>query len=292
MALAAILSLLAACGPTPTPLVVREKAVVEATATPAISPKRLREAEKENERALAYHRERRLKEASQVYMEVLALDPPRQPSPEELELARRFAPRIYITPSEPFPLEDFVVIVHPDRPFIAYHLFWDDDIDYPEDNDPTDHEVVWVEYDPVTLEVVNVFTYYHKRILTTQEAVEDAHAHAQRPRIEVQWGKHGSLPVGWEGIKAGVEPIEEDMRRTYERLHEEGHRLLDHPLAKDWPRKFTGSWKDFVDFSRHIDPVELIAAKGMVMVSRWSNAVIDQYFLPYNFYPKREWPFE
>ncbi len=285
VALLAFLSLLASCNPKPTPHRTPE---MQVTVMPTLSPEKLREAEKANERALAYHRERRLKEASQAYMEVLYLDPPREPTARGLELVKRFAPRLYTTPNEPFPLEDFAAIIHPEKPLIAYHMFWDDDIDYPDDNDPTDHEVVWVRYDPTSLEVTEVFAYYHGRILSAQEAVEDAQAHAQRPRINVQWGKHGSLPVGWERLDG--EDILHNMKRTYERLHREGHRLLDHPLAKNWPRRFEGSWEDFIDFSRPVDPLALIEAKGMVMVSRWNNAVIDQYFLPYNFYPKREWP--
>ena len=30
--------------------------------------------------------------------------------------------------------------MHPQRRLIAYHFFWEDDIDFPEDNDPCDHE--------------------------------------------------------------------------------------------------------------------------------------------------------
>ena len=280
-----------ACAPAPRAF--EDTPTSEATATPTMVGARraaplLREAERKNETALRFHRRRCLKDASQAYEEVLRLDPPRPPSPAELKLAKRFAPRLYVTPNEPFILEDFAVIIHPDKPFIAYHMFWDDDIDYPADNDPTDHEVVWVKYDPASLKVTGVCAYYHGRILSTEEAVEDARAHAQRPRIEVQWGKHGSLPVGWEEINGGS--ILRDMKRTYERLHEEGHRLPDHPLARGWPRKFEGSWEDFTNFSKLVDPLKLIEAKGMVAVSRWNNAVIDQYFLPYNFYPKQEWP--
>ena len=47
-------------------------------------------------------------------------------------------------------IRDLVAIHHPVQPWIAYHLFWGDDIDFPEDNDPADHEIVWVAYDPAT----------------------------------------------------------------------------------------------------------------------------------------------
>jgi len=246
--------------------------------------------EEYDRRARWYHDERRLKEASADYAEVLRLDPPREPTEEELALIRRFTPCLYVTPSEPFPLVDFAAIMHPDKPIISYHMFWDDDIDFPSDNDPCDHEEVWVEYDPKTRDVQEVYTYYHGRILHTREAVEDARQHGGRPRINVQWGKHGSLPVGWEKMLGTA--IYQDMRRTYRRLHTEGHRELNHPLARNWPRTFEGSWEDFIDFSKSVEPLELLDAKGMVMVSRWTNAVIDQYFLRYNFRGKKEWPWE
>lgn len=249
----------------------------------------LHELQQKNDQAIAFHRERCLADASRLYAQILEADPPREPSPREWDVARRFAPRLYIVPSEPFELEDFAVVIHPQKSIVAYHLFWDDDIDYPEDNDPTDHEVIWVEYDPVTLEVTAVYAYYHGQILAPGEAVGEAEANGGRPRINVQWGKHGSLPVGWDKGFRGL-GIRYDMKRTYRRLHNQGHRLPDHPLARDWPRKFEGTWEDFVDFSVQVEPLELLEARGMILVSRWCNAVIDQYFLPYNFYPKPDWP--
>ncbi len=91
-----------------------------------------------------YHENRRLNEASREYARALALDPGRELTADEWTLARRFAPRLYTTPTEFFGLRDAAVVVHPDRRLIAYHLFWDDDIDFLEDTDPCDHEVIWV----------------------------------------------------------------------------------------------------------------------------------------------------
>jgi len=45
---------------------------------------------------------------------------------------------------------------------------------------------------------------------------------------------------------------------------------------------------------RNLKPIDirkLIRKKGYAIKSRFPNAVIDQHFLPYNFYPKREWPY-
>ena len=88
--MAALALALFAC--TPTPRAAEGTPTAEATATSTLSPEKLREAERKNEAALRFHRRRCLKDASQAYQEVLRLDPPRPPSPEELELAQRFAP--------------------------------------------------------------------------------------------------------------------------------------------------------------------------------------------------------
>jgi len=241
-----------------------------------------------NRQAVKLHRERRLKEASALYVQVLELDPPREPTEDEQTLALRYAPRLFVTSKEFFSLKDFAAILHPTEPLIAYHMFWEDDIDYPDDNDPCDHEVMWVRYDAASGQVTGVYAYFHGDILSSQGAVADANAHGGRPWIGVQWGKHGSLVVDWEKVR--VRSIWLDMKETYRRLHTKGHRQLEHPLAKGWPRTFEGSWDDFVDFSRPVEPREWLESKGMIMVSRWPNAVIDQHFLRYNFYPKQEWP--
>jgi len=241
-----------------------------------------------NERAVALHRERRLGEASALYAQVLEREPPREPTQEERALVLRHAPRLFVTPGEFFPLRDFAAVLHAGQPLIAYHMFWEDDIDYPDDNDPCDHEVVWVTYDTTSGEVTGVYAYYHGEVLSSEAAVADANTHGGRPWVGVQWGKHGSLIVGWEKMRG--ESIWFDMRETYHRLHEEGHDQPDHPLARGWPRRFEGSWDDFVDFSQPVEPREWLESQSMIVISRWPNAVIDQCFLRYNFYPKPEWP--
>ena len=49
-------------------------------------------------------------------------------------------------------------------------------------------------------------------------------------------------------------------------------------------------WEDFVDFSKSVDVRSILKRKNMVLVSAWNNAVLDRYFLRYNFRPKAEWP--
>jgi len=259
-----------------------------------------------HQRGVEFHIKRCLDEASQEYAAALKLDPPLEATPEQMDLARRFLPRLFTTPSEPFRLQDFAVILHPSRRLVAYHLFWEDDIDFPEDNDPCDHEVLWVEYSEDHKTITGISAYFHGRILRGgSEAIQEAKAHAGRPRINVQWGKHGSLLLGWE--KLPIVAVEDDAekkfyplgrqitlldynRGTYEKLSKEGRRLLEHPLGRGWPKKFVGSWQDFTNFSVLVDPGALLTSKQMIRVSRWNSATINQHFLRYNFRPKTEWP--
>lgn len=259
-------------------------------------------AQTHSQAGFAYHLRRCLDDASREYAQALSLEPPRELTSEEWALVKRFAPRIYVTQSEFFPLKDFAVILHPQKRLIAYHLFWEDDIDFPEDNDPCDHEVMWVEYAEDRVTIKRVWTYFHNRILDSgQTAVEDAKQHGMRPRINVQWGKHGSMPAGWENLKisrdpgaTSTEPISlkqynEDLFRL---MTTEGRRLANHPLGVrgNWPKKFSGNWAAFTNFPKLVEPLVLMKKNRMALASNWNNATINQYFLHYNFRPKTEWP--
>jgi hypothetical protein len=122
-------------------------------------------------------------------------------------LAQRLAPLLYLQADEVFQLSRAVAVVHPTRPIIAYHLLWRDDAHgaWIPFTKPTDQEVVWVGFDS-TGAATELWTYWHGTLLHTD----------WRNRgpvlIDVQWGKHGSLP-----------------RRT---------RLADLP----WTRKMTFYW--------------------------------------------------
>ncbi len=265
-------------------------------------------AEAHHEQGVRYHERRCLDDASREYAQALKLDPPRELTAEEWKLARRFAPRIYTTPTEFFPLKDFAVIIHPTARLIAYHFFWEDDIDFPEDNDPCDHELIWVQYSEDKSSIEKIWTYFHGHILEGGEAaLRDARSHAMRPHVNVQWGKHGSLLVGWEEMKITVSQDDAGKKNpspdqqitlrsynesTFRRLSSEGRRLADHPLGVrlGWPRKFPGAWADFINFSRLVEPLGLLNKTKMARVSRWNSATINQHFLPYNFRPKTEWP--
>jgi len=203
---------------------------------------------------------------------------------------------LFVNPKEFFKLKDLVAVIHPKQPIIAYNLFWEDDIDYPGDNDPSDHEVVWIEFNQKNGKVTGVYTYFHMAILSTEETVKDANLHHQRARINVQWGEHGSLPLTWEKLhpeaifeKIGKRIKIKDMPQRYRELSKSIKNPL-HPLAKDWPKKFTGSYKDFINFSKNIELRRILKKKKMVIISQWPNAVINQYFLNYNYFPKKQWP--
>jgi hypothetical protein len=265
-------------------------------------------AEAHHQLGVEHHLVRNLDEASREYARVLELEPGRALSAGEVSLVRRFAPRLYTTPREFFPLKDFAVVVHPERRLIAYHFFWEDDIDFPEDNDPCDHELIWVEYSADRQGIQGIWTYFHGRILTGGEvALSDARQHQMRPRVNVQWGKHGLMPAGWESLP--IVPDDGDIERKYlkpgsettlasyneaafRKLKEEGRRLPDNAIARrlKWPDRFDGTLRDFVDFSRSIDPLEAFDRTRMAKVSRWNSATINREFLTYNFRPKTEWP--
>jgi hypothetical protein len=271
-------------------------------------PSQSNSAQDHHHRGVEYHLRRCLDEASREYTRALELDPPREPTADEWKLARKFAPRIFTTPTEFFPLKDFAVIMHPTERQIAYHFFWEDDIDFPEDNDPCDHEVMWVQYSADKSSIETIRTYFHGRILVAgQAALSDARAHGMRPRVNVQWGKHGSMPSGWEELTISADegdiekkyvPLNQSLtlkkynEGTYKKLAEEGRRLKDNPISLrlGWPQKFRGTWEDFVNFSRIVEPLRILDKTRMARVTRWNSATINRYFLTYNFRPKTEWP--
>ena len=262
-----------------------------------------------HEKGVDFHLRHSLDEASAEYAKALALDPPREPTAEQRKLAEMLAPRVFVAASEPFALRDFAAIIHPDAPVIAYHFFWQDDIDFPDDNEPCDHELVWVRYTK-DRRLARIQTYFHGRVIDGgQPALDDAAANEQRPAVFVQWGKHGSMPAGWQrqeierdegDAEAAYLPsdgpitLERFNRGAFDKLSKEGARQAAHPLARrgNWPARFTGSWTDFSTFSRSVDALSLLKSRRLVLVSRWNSGTINQRFLRYTFKPKLEWPDE
>jgi hypothetical protein len=106
------------------------------------------------------------------------------------QLARTLAPVLYLHRSEPFPLSRAVAVVHPDRRVIAYHLLWQDDAygAWIPGTKPTDEEIVWVGYD-ASGSPTDMWTYWHGSLLHAPWS-------GRQVEVDVQWGKHGSLPRG------------------------------------------------------------------------------------------------
>jgi hypothetical protein len=128
--------------------------------------------------------------------------PPRPPQPEILRtaiattdpgshLARSLAPVLFVQRDEFFPLERVVAVLHPTRRIIAYHLLWRDDVhgSWIPFTVPTDQEIVWVGYDS-TGGPTDLWTFWHGTILHTPWSQRGT------VTINVQWGKHGSMPRG------------------------------------------------------------------------------------------------
>ena len=106
-------------------------------------------------------------------------------------LVRALAPVLYLQRDEWFQLSRVVAVAHPKHQIIGYYLLWRDDVHgaWIPFTKATDEEIVWVGYDS-TGAPIDVWTYWHGAIL-----------HADwRNRgtvlIDVQWGKHGSIPRG------------------------------------------------------------------------------------------------
>jgi hypothetical protein len=98
---------------------------------------------------------------------------------------------LFLQRDEWFPLERVVAVVHPTRRVIAYHMLWRDDAhgSWIPFTVPTDQEIVWIGYDR-TAAPTDVWTFWHGTIVHTPWRDRGPST------INVQWGKHGSLPRG------------------------------------------------------------------------------------------------
>jgi hypothetical protein len=157
-------------------------------------------------------------------------------------LARALAPLLYLQRDEWFPLDRAVAVLHPTRPIIAYHLLWRDDVhgSWIPFTVPTDQEIVWVGYDRSGAPT-DLWTFWHGTILHT-----DWHDRGT-PAIDVQWGKHGSLPRGI---------IESDLPRLRTLNAFYAYQYLFLPdillgkLTRPGPSGFFHSYARYRDFSR------------------------------------------
>ena len=166
--------------------------------------------------------------------------PPGVADSVDQRLAQKLAPVLYVQRDEPFPLLRVVAVLHRDRPIIAYHLLWSHDVNgqWMPWTKPSDEEEIWVGYDEETGLPTKLWTYWHGTILST-----DWRGKGQ-PAIDVQWGKHGSLPH---------RVIESDLPRT-KSLN--AFYLGEYFLLPDiWLSKIAhgGPWGFFHSYARYRD---------------------------------------
>ena len=198
------------------------------------------------------------------------------PSDSGALLAHSLAPVLYLQRDETFPLTRAVAVLHPTRRVIAYHLMWRDDVNgsWIPFTVPTDQEIVWVGYDS-TLVPTDVWTYWHGPILHTKWPKSQV-------AIDVQWGKHGSLP-------RGVRQSDLPKPRTLNFFYASTIFLLPDILLGDLTRKgplgFFHSYRRYRDFSR-----PLLLAERLDAVVRTANPdkVLRAVFGRYSHKPA--WP--
>ncbi len=194
------------------------------------------------------------------------------------DLARSLAPVLYLQRDETFPLERVVAVLHPSRPIIAYHLLWRDDAhgSWIPFTVPTDQEIVWVGYDE-TGAPTDLWAFWHGKVL---------HADWRRRGpavVNVQWGKHGSLPRGI---------VESDLPRSGRLSTFYAFSLLGFwdmwlgKLTRPGPGCFCRGFDRYRDFSR---PLVLGERIDMVVRTESPNTVLATVFgKPFS--KKRPWP--
>ncbi len=199
-------------------------------------------------------------------------------------VALRFAPILLLNPDEPFRIVAVFGVHHPWKPLIAYHIFFEDDVFMAGRGKSLDHEIAWVEYDPVTLKTADVFTLWHRTVLRTESCPMDAKASGQRPIIEIEWGQHGPLPSGWRSIGAARPRLELAM-------HYEVVRYINR-LPKASSRKpafsFRGSYADYLTFTKKVDTAGYLSGRNVAKAEH-SQKILGSY-LEATFLPKKEWP--
>ncbi|MFC1554394.1 hypothetical protein ACFL7D_07160 [candidate division KSB1 bacterium] len=198
-------------------------------------------------------------------------------------LALRYAPTIFLHEDEPLSISDIITVFHPERPFIAYHIFFEDDSWMLGRGKELDHEVMWVEYDPVTYKVKDVPVLWHRTVIRTNKCVLDANASQQHPTVLIEWGQHGILPLGWEDLK-GYRPVGE-LKFHFE-LAKKGTFLQ----KTDTPVKFEGTKDEFKVFTKEFDPTEHIK-KHKKIVALYSKEELESLMGKGKFVVKKEWPF-
>jgi hypothetical protein len=195
------------------------------------------------------------------------------------ELARELAPILHLQRDEWFDLSRIVAVVHPTRPIIAYHLLWRDDVNG--SGIPftvaTDQEIVWIGYDSTTHMPMDMWTYWHGTILHTDWRGRG------HPAVNVQWGKHGSLP---RGVIESDLPLSRKMNSFYAFTWLTLPDMWLGQLTRRGPWCFCHGYARYRDFSR-VTPIA--NALDAVLQTEDPTAALTAIFgKPYS--KKQAWP--
>jgi hypothetical protein len=199
-------------------------------------------------------------------------------------LAIRFAPILYVHPEEPYHIMGVIAVLHPARPLIAYHVFFDDDAFLAGRGKSLDHEIVWIEYDPVTLKVTDVLTLWHRTVLRSGLPLMETTTPDGRARIDVQWGQHGMLPFGWKELVTARPRLE--LRMHYELVHNVNR--VPKASATKPIVFFGGSFDEYIEFSVPIDAADYIHEPDVVRVEHSLEHIISR--TGKTLILKKEWP--
>ena len=200
-------------------------------------------------------------------------------------LALHFAPRLYLHEDEPFEIIAIIPVFHPVKPIIAYHIFLEDDAVFAWGGKEIDHEIIWIEYDPITLKVSDVATYWHRTVLRTDICLMDAKASQQRPKVFMQWGQHGILPLGWEKLQTARPFVEllvhYNLVTEFSRIRTEKN--IDSPVT------FQGSYQEYLQFTRAVDAATYLKNQKIIVAEYPTEELKSQ--VKQTFPLKKEWPF-
>lgn len=194
-------------------------------------------------------------------------------------LARSLAPTLYLQADETFPLSRVVAVIHPTHPVIAYRLLWRDDVHgaWIPFTVPTDEEVVWVGYDSLTRSPTDIWTYWHGVVLHTDWRGKGP------PAIDVQWGKHGSLP---RGTALGDLPKHKSLNLFYALAQLGAADIWLSNTMRKGPWCFCGSFRRYRQFTRPLAIADRLDAVVRTLEPRPAlHAVFGS-----NYSRKLDWP--
>jgi hypothetical protein len=194
-------------------------------------------------------------------------------------LARSLAPVLYLQRDEWFSLVRLVAVIHPTRNIIAYHLLWRDDVNGSgiPFTVPTDQEIVWIGYDSATKAPTEMWTYWHGKILHTDWRDRGP------PAVNVQWGKHGSLPRGIiESDLPGASTLNVFYALTWLTLPD----IWLGQLTRRGPWCFCHGYGRYRDFSRVTPIADSLTA--IIRTEDPTEALTAIFGKPYS--KKRAWP--